>query len=224
MNFKADSFKSLSLGFGRDWHYMRGSQEVPVASRWMRSNKYRGDFLAVWMRKEHDQALFQRLADSWLDDSGYKLVPINPKIPNSADPDRVGNLERFQTFLRSDHASFWFHKNEHLTQSLEAVLLTDMGMYTGLHRTFLCSRVRQNRAQPVRASNCNALDSCAWSLGTRMLHNVFLIIMSASSSYIFFIFIFILSSCRPLAWKSTGLLPWVLWWCATTDTSQSFVH
>ena len=105
---------------------------MPDASSWVRLNGYKGDFLSVWSRRVIDWHLWKSFYISWNEaenatgsTTDIKLMPLDPPIPRT--PLLISNW-RYRTFMRSDHAAFWHHKNRAFTESLNAVLLTDMGM------------------------------------------------------------------------------------------------
>ncbi|KAI1285120.1 hypothetical protein HDE_12168 [Halotydeus destructor] len=102
------------------------SRAVPGSEKWMMGNKFRGDFLSVWSRSPIDMELFTQLETHWIDDSKYKLFPFDPKMPAGPLPANH-ELWSYQTFLRSDHASFWYHEAKFYNETLKAVLLTDLG-------------------------------------------------------------------------------------------------
>ena len=106
-------------------------QSVPDASKWLTDNKYRGDFLSIWTRPA-DKKLFDQLERAWLDDSRYKLLRLMPEAMPGGARASLDTLRPFETFLRSDHASFWYHKHGDFEPTLPAVLLTDMGEYSSM--------------------------------------------------------------------------------------------
>lgn len=79
----------------------------------------------MWMRQGVDGDVYKPLANEWRGSSKYKLRAFDPKLP--AGPPSSAELYRFGTFTRSDHASFWYHKHANYKETLNAVLLTDMG-------------------------------------------------------------------------------------------------
>ena len=85
----------------------------------------RGDFIAVWTRQGVDSEVHKSLVNEWKGSTKFKLRTFDPLLP--ADTPSSTDLYRFGTFTRSDHASFWYHKHPEYTQTLNAVLLTDMG-------------------------------------------------------------------------------------------------
>lgn len=108
-------------------------QGTPEVSRKIAQDGDRGDFVACWTRKGVDSHVFSSLASEWkrstgrsLSSSVYKLRPFEPNLPSTAPS--ANDLYRFGTYTRSDHASFWYHKHPTYKSTLNAVLLTDMGM------------------------------------------------------------------------------------------------
>lgn len=103
---------------------------MPDASSWVRLNNYVGDFLSVWSRRVIDWHLWKSFYLSWNEPDGrtavgdIKLMPLDPPIPRTP---LLLSSWRYRTFMKSDHAAFWHHKNRGYQHSLNAVLLTDMG-------------------------------------------------------------------------------------------------
>lgn len=93
----------------------------------------RGDFMAVWMRKNLDGPLFDPLLNEWTGHPKYKLRAFDPAL--SASPSNI-EIMRYYTFTRSDHASFWYHKHPTFKMTLPAILLTDMGRFLITLMTF----------------------------------------------------------------------------------------
>jgi len=89
----------------------------------------RGDFIAVWMRKGIDGHIYKKLMEEWGSNSKYKLRAFDPILPGG-EPS-PSDLYRYGTFTRSDHASFWYHKHPSFKNTLNAILLTDMGVWRG---------------------------------------------------------------------------------------------
>lgn len=94
-------------------------------------NNFRGDFLAVWSRRIIDWHLWHSFYLNWKEfenstgvPDNVKLMQLDPPIPRV--PMLISNW-RYRNFMKSDHAAFWNHKNRAYSQSLNAVLLTDMG-------------------------------------------------------------------------------------------------
>ena len=89
----------------------------------------RGDFIAIWMRKNVDGAVFDPILNEWTGHPKYKLRAFDPPLP--AEPLKI-ELTRYSTFTRSDHASFWYHKHPNYKKTLPSILLTDMGKHIQL--------------------------------------------------------------------------------------------
>lgn len=109
------------------------TQGTPEVSRKIAQDGDRGDFVACWTRKGVDSQIFDALASEWKrstarspSSSAYKLRPFEPNLPSTAPS--ANDLYRYGTYTRSDHASFWYHKHPTFKSTLNAVLLTDMGM------------------------------------------------------------------------------------------------
>ncbi|RWS03986.1 uncharacterized protein B4U79_08430 [Dinothrombium tinctorium] len=96
----------------------------------MKRNQFRGDFLAIWMRKQIDNDSLSYFTNYWKND--YNLVIFDPEIPATNMSAEI--LHKYRTFLRSDHSSFWFHRNFNYNYPLSAILLTDMGPWRGIQR------------------------------------------------------------------------------------------
>lgn len=107
----------------------------------MEREKFRGDFLATWSRKQHDEPLEGVFRGAWAD-LGYEsrtFKAMRPELPQSRLPNAEERYE-WKDFFRSDHASFWFppltsnavRRSPNRTStathsSLNAILLTDLG-------------------------------------------------------------------------------------------------
>ena len=81
----------------------------------------------MWARDNVDNEVADALLLSWSHLSGskkYKIIKFNPPLPEKEPDDKTYNT--YAAYFRSDHASFWYPKGPY---SLNAVLLTDMGMY-----------------------------------------------------------------------------------------------
>jgi len=103
--------------------------------------KNRGDFLAAWARKTHDDYLERTFRSAWVD-LGFEsrtFKAMRPELPQARKPNR-DERHVWKDFFRSDHASFWFpelisqavNKSVNLRPdmnhpSLNAILLTDLG-------------------------------------------------------------------------------------------------
>ena len=109
----------------RPTHAASSLQGCPSVAAKMALEGNRGDFIAVWMRQGIDGDVYKSLASEWKGSSKYKLRAFDPLLPSG--PPTSSDLYRFGTFTRSDHASFWYHKHPTFKQTLNAVLLTDMG-------------------------------------------------------------------------------------------------
>lgn len=104
---------------------------VPESALWLRRNGNAGNFVSVWSRRVHDWPLWHTFASAWEKNTFGANITDLPKIfmldpPIPRNPLLLSHL-RFRAFFRSDHASFWAHRNRHYSDSLSAVLLTDMG-------------------------------------------------------------------------------------------------
>lgn len=104
--------------------------------------KNKGDFLATWSRRTHDEPLENAFKASWqtLGNEARTFKAMRPELPQERVPN---SEERYQwkDFFRSDHASFWYptlksnavsrapvEQVRPLTRpSLNAILLTDLG-------------------------------------------------------------------------------------------------
>ncbi|KAI1307965.1 Aminopeptidase YwaD [Halotydeus destructor] len=112
---------------------------VPESALWLRRNLNAGDFVSVWSRRVTDWPLWHQFQSSWerlgggtnTSSTEPKVFMLDPPIPKN--PLLLSQL-RFRAFFRSDHASFWAHRNRDYTDSLTAVLLTDMGPWRGKQR------------------------------------------------------------------------------------------
>lgn len=89
--------------------------------------------MAIWMRKNVDGHVYQALQNEWRKTSRsspnsnpFKIRAFDPPLPSSSPS--ANELFRYGTFTRSDHASFWYHKHPSYPHTLNAILLTDMGM------------------------------------------------------------------------------------------------
>lgn len=84
--------------------------------------------MSVWSRKSIDDFLFDKLASNWNFSSPHKLFKMDPELPRNS-PTPI-DLIRSGFFLRSDHATFWYHQNPEY-ETLNAILLCDMGPERG---------------------------------------------------------------------------------------------
>lgn len=115
-------------------------QSVPESVLWLRRNYNAGNFVSVWTRRVLDWPLWHNFQNAWdknaeLGGGGsnetHKTLLLDPSIPRN--PLLLSHI-RFRTFFRSDHASFWAHRHHAYSDSLSAVLLTDMGAWRGKQR------------------------------------------------------------------------------------------
>lgn len=90
----------------------------------MKSNDYKGDFLAIWMRKDIEEKLTEIFTQNWINKTSTKLLAFKPNLPVIKLIEH--DYSKFSTFFRSDHANFWYNSYD---IPLEAVLLTDMGKH-----------------------------------------------------------------------------------------------
>jgi len=70
------------------------------------------------------QSSFEKAWNNLSDHKIKNIVVFDPPIPAKSI---LISPNKFRNFLRSDHAAFWVHKNNAYSESLNAVLLTDMG-------------------------------------------------------------------------------------------------
>lgn len=101
----------------------------------MSANQYRGDFVAVMARRDLDTPLYNILQANWLNANKYKLFLMQPDLPRTG-PELTSFLARhtdesikraYKTFIRSDHASFWYPNSLSNETIANTVLLTDLG-------------------------------------------------------------------------------------------------
>lgn len=108
------------------------AQILPGLQYFVNHTGNRGNFLAMISRAEMDNHLSQKLMDAWQDlgDHHYKLFNLAVDMGNEIPTQPV--IEKHLNFLRSDHATFWYHNSSsHFPESLNAVLLTDTGPFRG---------------------------------------------------------------------------------------------
>jgi hypothetical protein len=100
---------------------------LPDWSLSVKQNGYKGDFAAVWARKGVDNHLYQTLKRNWISKSKYKLSLMDPLLPRlgSQMDVKYGKYSKYNTFVRSDHASFWYPTERDIT--FNAILITDLG-------------------------------------------------------------------------------------------------
>lgn len=115
--------------------------KLPEFNDEVEREKYRGDFLATWSRKTHDEPLEDAFRSAWID-LGFEsrtFKAMRPELPQTRMPNSDERYE-WKDFFRSDHASFWFppltsaavRRSPNRTSavnhgSLNAILLTDLG-------------------------------------------------------------------------------------------------
>lgn len=105
----------------------------------IKANGNRGDFACVWMRRKEDEHMWQAFKTSFFKlgakKKGINTIAFDPVLPFSSTP-IIGSIGHGSgVFLRSDHASFWYHKIPEIP-TLDAVLITDLGQYTGIMIVF----------------------------------------------------------------------------------------
>lgn len=116
-------------------------QRLTEFSEELERENNRGDFLATWSRRTHDEPLESTFRDAWVD-LGYEsrtFKSMRPDLPQNRLPNSYERYE-WKDFFRSDHASFWYPQltsaavrrspNRTFTlghSSLNAILLTDLG-------------------------------------------------------------------------------------------------
>lgn len=99
---------------------------MPKITRISEENQFRGNYIAVWNRKGIDRELWTKLSEVWStspEKERFKLFNMDPRLPYKV----TGKYSDLGTFIRSDHANFWFPRNKNFDKSLNAVLLTDLG-------------------------------------------------------------------------------------------------
>lgn len=108
----------------------------------LESERNKGDFLATWSRKKHDEPLEEAFRNSWLalGNENRTFKAMRPELPQGRNPNSEERYE-WKDFFRSDHASFWFpslisnavfrapseQPRVSGRPSLNAILLTDLG-------------------------------------------------------------------------------------------------
>ncbi|XP_054709088.1 uncharacterized protein LOC129218790 [Uloborus diversus] len=108
------------------------AESLPGLQYFVNNTGNRGNFLAMISRNEMDNHLSQKLMEAWqeLGNHQYKLFNLAVEMGDKVPPPSV--IERHLNFLRSDHATFWYHNSSsHFPESLNAVLLTDTGPFRG---------------------------------------------------------------------------------------------
>lgn len=81
--------------------------------------------MSVWSRRDIDSFLFDQLKANWNFTGPHKLLLMDPAL-SRGNPSTFDAI-RFGTFMRSDHAAFWYHKRSDYPDTLNAVLLCDLG-------------------------------------------------------------------------------------------------
>jgi len=97
--------------------------DMPQAVKQIAKNKNRGDFLNIWSRRGIDNKLVDAIK-SKATNSKYPVIDFDVPLPADR-PDHMSTL------TRSDHASFWYHNHPEYKETLNAVLLTDLGVWRG---------------------------------------------------------------------------------------------
>ncbi|GIY83190.1 peptidase_M28 domain-containing protein [Caerostris darwini] len=108
------------------------TESLPGFQYFVNNTGNRGNFLAMISRNEMDSHLSRKLMDAWQDlgDHQYKLFNLAVDMGNTIPDPSV--IQKHLNFLRSDHATFWYHNSSnHFPDSLNAVLLTDTGPFRG---------------------------------------------------------------------------------------------
>ncbi|GBM86129.1 hypothetical protein AVEN_75404-1 [Araneus ventricosus] len=108
------------------------AESLPGFQYFVNNTGNRGNFLAMISRNEMDNHLSRKLMDAWQDlgNHQYKLFNLAVDMGNSIPDPSV--IQKHLNFLRSDHATFWYHNSSsHFPDSLNAVLLTDTGPFRG---------------------------------------------------------------------------------------------
>ncbi|PRD30442.1 UNVERIFIED_CONTAM: hypothetical protein NCL1_26408 [Trichonephila clavipes] len=108
------------------------TESLPGFQYFVNNTGNRGNFLAMISRNEMDKHLSKKLMEAWqeLGDHHYKLFNLAVDMGNTVPEPSI--IQRHLNFLRSDHATFWYHNSSnHFPDSLNAVLLTDTGPFRG---------------------------------------------------------------------------------------------
>ena len=107
----------------------------PYTSKKIQDNDNRGDFLALFQRRQPDQHLVSIFSKHWnylqngkTQKEYFKLRPFRIDIDKSTPS--LETLTNFVPFIRSDHSRFLI-VNETDYSSLRAILLTDTGPSRG---------------------------------------------------------------------------------------------
>lgn len=126
-------------------------QNLPEWGNSIRRQGFVGDFVAMISRKEIDSRLSNHLKAGWVRAAAsfsglsqnaksdvssagtltwppYKLSDVAAKTLPATMP-TVEILGSHANLLRSDHVMFWYHNSSDFKQTLNAILLTDTGLY-----------------------------------------------------------------------------------------------
>ncbi|GFT34148.1 peptidase_M28 domain-containing protein [Nephila pilipes] len=112
------------------------TESLPGFQYFVNNTGNRGNFLAMISRNEMDNHLSRKLMDAWQDlgDHQYKLFNLAVDMGNNIPDPSI--IQKHLNFLRSDHATFWYHNSSnHFPDSLNAVLLTDTGPFRGQYHS-----------------------------------------------------------------------------------------
>lgn len=100
---------------------------VPDVAEKIRLNKYKGDFLNIFSRRNQDEKLVSVFSKHWYKNGNqYKLMDSAINLRDNEDFLTMDALEDNLSFLRSDHSRFWT-VNQTDFPSLKAILFTDTG-------------------------------------------------------------------------------------------------
>ena len=112
-----------------------GSQNVPdvwkevasEASKNIIENGQKGDFLALFSRNNREENKIMQMINKWSKISDLKTEDfVLKKLPAYKEPS-IEMLQEHAYFWSSDHARFWFYKENSYHTSIPSVLLTDTG-------------------------------------------------------------------------------------------------
>lgn len=116
-----------SQTFPTDWSIV-----LPEVYDTVADNLYKGDFLSMIYRKGVDSILADKFMKHW-DADKYKLLRfplgLGKELPS------MDLLADHINFLRSDHSRFWYMNDSAVSDTLQAVLMTDTGPYRGNMRS-----------------------------------------------------------------------------------------
>ena len=100
---------------------------IPDASRRIKDNGSKGDFVAVIGRNHPDERKMSDLLRKWATLDGLKTEEFFlSKLPPYHEP-TIEVLREHAYFWQSDNSRFWFYKEANDFMSFPAVLLTDTG-------------------------------------------------------------------------------------------------